>query len=85
VIYEIEEKPNILTFSGLRDWVSDVLWHPTNTNTLISCSYEGGISVYDIRSTFPLHSVAGVHHGKAFCECWKNENELLTGTKLMKD
>lgn len=59
--------------------MSDVLWHPTNFNTIVSCDYEGGVCVYDIRSNFPVHSVAGVHKGKAFCECWKNEEDLLTG------
>ena len=78
----IEEKANILTFSGLHSWTSDVEWHPRDSNLLVSSNYDGCLAIYDIRSSYAIHSVPHVHEGKVLCCVWKNTEEILTGMRF---
>ena len=78
----IEEKSNIQTFASRHVFVSQVAWHPVNTNLISAVDYDGSITIYDIRSTFPLHIAENVHKGKMFTGIWKDENIMLTGKWL---
>lgn len=48
---------------------------------VVATDYEGCVAVYDIRSSFPLHSVPRVHEGKILSACWKSATRLLTGER----
>ena len=48
-------------------------------NLVSSVDYEGSITIFDIRSTFPLQVADHVHKGKAFTGVWKNQDMILTG------
>ena len=79
----VEEKANILTFSGLHSWTSDIEWHPQDSNLLVSSNYDGCLAIYDIRSSYAIHSIPQVHEGKVLCCTWKNAGEILTGMDFM--
>ena len=68
-----------MTFSGTKHWVSEALWHEEDGNLVVATDYEGCVAVYDIRSSFPLHSVPRVHERKILSACWKSATRLLTG------
>lgn len=63
----------------MRNWTSDIEWHPSDSNLLVATDYEGCLAIYDIRSSFAIHSIPKVHEGKVLCTTWKNANEILTG------
>lgn len=59
--------------------MSQVCWHPLNHNLVSAVDYNGSITIFDIRSTFPLQVADNVHKGKVFTGVWKDEDTILTG------
>ena len=63
-------------------FTSNLAWHPVNVNLISSVDYEGTVTLFDIRTSFPLQVAENIHKGKIFANAWKNENIVLTGTFL---
>lgn len=53
-------------------------WRPGASHTLASASFEGTLSLWDIRSAMPLATVEA-HDGKALALCWRGPNALASG------
>ena len=74
---ELGLKPSSLKVSDTtfrpshRSWVSGVRWCPTNAYHLSSCSHDGTIKLWDIRSSNPLHTVrVAPKDEKSLCLLW---------------
>ena len=69
----------MLTFASQKQFGSVVRWHPTQSTTVSAMDYAGSVTVFDTRSTFPIHIAEHVQEGKILCGAWKNGEVLLSG------
>ncbi|CAM9231156.1 unnamed protein product [Choristocarpus tenellus] len=81
-IWDTRSKEQTLTRASLsshKQWISAVAWVPGSETMVASCAYDGGVKLWDIRSTLPLHS-AHAHEGKALCMGWHDGKIVSGGT-----
>jgi WD40 repeat protein len=51
-------------------WASQVRWRPDSNAQLLACTdYDGGVCLWDVRSSLPLGRTEA-HDGKALCCDW---------------
>ncbi|KAL3893958.1 MAG: hypothetical protein SGPRY_013947, partial [Prymnesium sp.] len=61
-----------------KGWVSSVAWSASNPFLLLSTCHDGGVRLWDTRSTVPLYDLQS-HSDKAFCASWLGVNEIASG------
>lgn len=66
-------------YTSHTGWVSAVAWHPTDSNILISGSFDSSIKVWDIRSTTPLHTLPSQHKEKVTTLAWLDNDHFASG------
>lgn len=49
-----------------------------SANIFASCSYDHTVKIWDVRSIFPIETLAS-HHDKVFSIHWKDNSELVSG------
>ena len=69
----------MMSLVGKQEFGSAVAWHPSNDWLVSATDYAANVTVFDIRSAFPLHVAEHVHEGKILCGVWKNEEMMMTG------
>ncbi len=69
----------MMSLVGKQEFCSAVDWHPKNDWLVSATDFAGNVTIFDIRSSYPLHVTEHVHSGKIFCGVWKSENLMLTG------
>jgi ribosome biogenesis protein len=72
-----------------KGWVSDVKWRPSNAYHLASTSHDGTVKLWDIRSSFPLHTVRAFgKEEKGMCLLWEpsiREMEEVAKSSVQQD
>ena len=67
-------------YSGHTGWVKCVAWHPTNSYSFLSASYDGSIKVWDLRSRMPLHTLSNKEDNDKILDLqWVDNKEFVTG------
>jgi len=62
------------SFASHKAWTSGVAWHPrTPYPQFASCSHDGTVKVWDLRSSMPLFSLPS-HTDRALCVDWAGVN-----------
>lgn len=61
-----------------KAWVSAVAWSGSNPYLLLSSCHDGGVRLWDIRSTVPLHQLPP-HTDKALCAAWDGADRVVSG------
>jgi len=65
-------------FRSHKKWVTDVKWNKQKNNYFVSCSHDGTIKLWDLRSQIPLFTMDS-HQGKVFCLDWERINVVVSG------
>jgi ribosome biogenesis protein YTM1 len=66
-------------YTSHTGWVSAVRWHPTNSQLLLSASYDNSLKLWDIRSKSPLHTLPNQHSDKIMCLEWVDDYTFVSG------
>ncbi|KAL1526888.1 hypothetical protein AB1Y20_015579 [Prymnesium parvum] len=61
-----------------KGWVSSISWATSSTHQLLTSCHDGGVRLWDIRSTLPLHELH-LHTDKALCATWQNSSRIVSG------
>ena len=72
---------SVVGSSSNSQWVSQVRWSPTGTQTFATSDYAGTVRVWDLRCAIPLGSV-DAHDGKALCVDWIHSSPS-TSTRII--
>ncbi|RIB16619.1 quinon protein alcohol dehydrogenase-like superfamily [Gigaspora rosea] len=67
-------------FEMHKKGVTDLSWSPSDSNKLVSSSFDGTAIVWDIQLGIPISMFRG-HHGRLLCTVWSLEDEdaIFTG------
>eukprot|EP00126_Sphaerothecum_destruens_P011978 Sdes_comp20976_c1_seq1m19096 len=68
-----------MTLASHKSIVSGIEWSPTNANQFASCSFDGKVKLWDIRSTSPVCTLARSHSDKVLSLDWSSPSILLSG------
>ncbi len=66
-------------FIGHKGWVSSVKWSRENASQFTTCSFDGTVKVWDIRSSSPLHTLKLSHETEKLLALDARDNLIFTG------
>lgn len=69
----------MLTFASQKQFGSVVRWHPAQRSIVATMDYAGSVTLFDLRSVYPIHIAERVQSGKILGGAWKNGETLLSG------
>lgn len=74
-----QEKYMIKSLETTHSFISDVCWCPNNGYYLAASCYDGSVTLFDIRTTLPLHVLEHVHSDKGLSVEWANPSCIFSG------